>query len=171
MFKIRKLAKSLPFSTDKSHFWRAFVWYTICYRCYLKPLHFPLWKTFLRTLYLVWIVQYYHLLNLDAFTNSMIRMYGKRTFDTYLWAMKFIDPYIVRCRQFKFRVKFFFVFVLHHLIERELLNTKIYFSALASAFIGSKNTKYCEGVVFREKHIFLEMCKILYFVCFSSFWE
>jgi len=36
-----------------------------------------------------------HLLNLNEFSNIMIKLYGKRTVDIHLWAMKFIDPDIV----------------------------------------------------------------------------
>ncbi len=56
----------------------------------------------------------------------------------------------VRFRQFKLRVKFFLP-VLHDLIERWLLITKISFLALANASFRSKNTKYCERVVFRSR--------------------
>jgi hypothetical protein len=36
-----------------------------------------------------------HLLSLDAFSNAMKTMYGKRTVDIHLWAMKIIDPDII----------------------------------------------------------------------------
>jgi len=41
------------------------------------------------------VMHHCHLLNLDAFSNAMITMYGKRTIDIHLWTMKFIDPDIV----------------------------------------------------------------------------
>jgi hypothetical protein len=48
---------------------------------------------------------------------------------------------------------------------------KIYFLALANSSFRSKNTKYYEGVVFREKHNFFEMCKIFRFLLVFSFWK
>ncbi len=52
-----------------------------------------------------------------------------------------------------FSKKNFFVFVLHHRIELELLITKNCFFALTNTFFWSKNTKYWKAVVFREKHV------------------
>ena len=60
---------------------------------------------------------------------------------------------ILRCKQVKRQVKFFRVF-LHYLIESELLMTNIYALTLASFSSQSKNTKYSEGVVCRENHVF-----------------
>ena len=62
----------------------------------------------------------------------------------------------VRCKQFKLQVKNFFLVFLHHLIERELLITKIYFLVLADASFRSKNTKYSKDSDFFEKHIFCQ---------------
>jgi hypothetical protein len=58
---------------------------------------------------------------------------------------------IVRCPKRKIQVKFFFLTFLHHLIERELLITKIYFLALVNASFQSKNTTYSKSVVFFNK--------------------
>jgi len=74
----------------------------------------------------------------------------------------FISLYIadclvfIRCRQSEFQVKIFFRFFLHHLIERELLITNIYFLALANASFRLKNTKYSKDVIFIKKHIFFK---------------
>ncbi len=53
--------------------------------------------------------------------------------------------------------KIFFRVFLHHLIERELLITKIYFLALANASFRSKNTQYSKVVVF-EKNTSFSKC-------------
>jgi hypothetical protein len=91
-----------------------------------------------------------------------------------LHTLKFIVPFqSIKRELYKVRAvqtsskKFFFAFFLHHLIEFELLITKIYFLALVNVSFRSKNTKYSKVVVFREKHIFLKMCKIL----FRSFFQ
>jgi hypothetical protein len=41
------------------------------------------------------IIHHCHLLDLDTFSNAIKIMYGKRTVDIHLWAMKFIDPDII----------------------------------------------------------------------------
>ena len=41
------------------------------------------------------IMDHCHLLALEAFSNAMKIMYGKRAIDIHLWAMKFIDPDII----------------------------------------------------------------------------
>lgn len=41
------------------------------------------------------IMQHSYLHDLDAFLNSMIKKYGKRTMDIYTWAMKCINSEIV----------------------------------------------------------------------------
>jgi hypothetical protein len=52
--------------------------------------------------------------------------------------------------------KFSSHFVLHHLIEFELLIANIYFLAAANTLFRSKITKYWEGVVFSKKAHFFE---------------
>jgi hypothetical protein len=42
-----------------------------------------------------YIMDHCHLLALEAFSNAMKIMYGKRSVDIHLWAMKFIDPDII----------------------------------------------------------------------------
>ncbi len=66
---------------------------------------------------------------------------------------------------------FFFAFFLHHLIEIELLTTKIYFLALANICFRSKNTKYWGDLIFWKKQIFFEISKIFCPILFFSFWK
>ncbi|CAF1367883.1 unnamed protein product [Rotaria sordida] len=41
------------------------------------------------------IMQYYHLYDLDGFLNAMNAKYGKSLMDVHIWSRKFIDPNIV----------------------------------------------------------------------------
>jgi hypothetical protein len=67
--------------------------------------------------------------------------------------------------------KVFFVLYLRHLIEQELLITKIHFHAWVNTFFRLKNAKYPKVVVFREKHIFIEICKISSLALSLSFYK
>ncbi len=88
---------------------------------------------------------------------------------TLLW-LKCLAHFI-RCRQFEFQVKIFFRVFLHHLIEIELLITKIYFLALANIFFRSKNTKYWGDLIFWKNRSLSKYAKVSTLFFFSSFWK